>query len=145
MWKRQILACLFLAGFGLAAQAQEAAPATPKSSPNAQQPCKDHPGTGGRFKERHEAFCKDNPQRCEEMKAKREQMREQCKQDPAACEKKREEMRTKMKERFEERCKADPQRCEAMKKRWEEHQQQRPTPGKAPAQEGASPAVSPTK
>jgi len=119
MWKRHYLAFLLLAGFGLAVQAQEAPQAAPKA-PMAKERCTDG------AKHRHEAFCKDNPQRCEELKAKHEQMREQCKQDPAACEKKREEMRAKMKERFEERCKANPERCEAMKKRWEEGSAQNP-------------------
>jgi len=116
MLRRQTLAFLFLAGFGLAAQAQEAPQAGPKA-PAVRERCAD--GPMGR---RHQEFCKDNPQRCEELKAKRDQMREQCKQDPAACEKKREEMRAKMKQRMEERCKADPARCETMKKRFEERQ-----------------------
>ena len=49
--------------------------------------------------------CKDNPQQCEEMKAKMKAHREQCKADPQKCAAERNARR-------EEWCKANPQRCD---------------------------------
>jgi hypothetical protein len=69
------------------------------------------------MKSRTQERCKANPQRCEEMKARREKRREACKADPEKC-------RAEMKARFEERCKANPQRCEEMKARMKERQEQ---------------------
>lgn len=44
-----------------------------------------------------EQWCKDNPDKCREMKAKAEQRREQCKADPEKC---RAEMQARGRERF---------------------------------------------
>ena len=48
-------------------------------------------------KARFEQWCKDNPEKCREMKAKAEQRREQCKADPEKC---RAEMQARGRERF---------------------------------------------
>ena len=48
-------------------------------------------------KARFEQWCKDNPEKCREMKAKAEQRREQCKADPEKC---RAEMQALSRERF---------------------------------------------
>jgi len=48
-------------------------------------------------KARFEQWCKDNPEKCREMKAKAEQRREQCKADPEKC---RAEMQARVRERF---------------------------------------------
>jgi hypothetical protein len=48
-------------------------------------------------KARFEQWCKDNPEKCREMKAKAEQRREQCKADPEKC---RAEMQARSRERF---------------------------------------------
>jgi hypothetical protein len=37
------------------------------------------------MKARREEWCKANPQRCEEMKARFEKRREECKSDPGKC------------------------------------------------------------
>lgn len=52
-----------------------------------------------------EQWCKDNPEKCKELQARREQ----CKADPEKC---RAERQARIKER-EARCKADPQKCKA--------------------------------
>ena len=76
----------------------------------------------GRMQDR----CKDNPQQCEEMKAKMQERREQCKADPQKC-------RDEMKARREERCKANPQRCEEMKAKMKQRKEQcKADPGKCP-------------
>ena len=67
----------------------------------------------GRMQER----CRDNPQQCEEIKAKRHERREQCRANPGQC-------REEKKARRDERCKANPQRCEEMKARLRERQEQ---------------------
>ena len=60
------------------------------------------------MKSRMQERCKENPQQCEEMKAKMKERHEQCKADPQKC-------RDEMKARREEWCKANPQQCEEMK------------------------------
>ena len=77
--------------------------------------------------------CKENPQQCEEMKAKMQARREQCKADPQKC-------RDDRKARFEERCKQNPQRCEEMKARMKERQEQcKADPAKCPPAKGPRP------
>jgi len=48
-------------------------------------------------KARFEQWCKDNPEKCREMKAKAQQRREQCKADPEKC---RAEAQARGRERF---------------------------------------------
>lgn len=48
-------------------------------------------------KARFEQWCKDNPEKCREMKAKAEQRREFCKAEPEKC---RAEMEARQEERF---------------------------------------------
>lgn len=55
--------------------------------------------------------CKENPQQCEEIKAKMKQRQEQCKANPQQCE----EMKEKIKQRREQ-CRADPEKCRAERK-----------------------------
>lgn len=64
-------------------------------------------------KARREQWCKDNPQRCAEIKQKMEQRRAQCEANPEQC-------RAEKKARMEQYCKDNPQRCEDMKKRMQE-------------------------
>lgn len=125
MLQRHLLAFCLILGLGLNANAQEGPANVPTGSQKAMH-CTQDPEACQRLQGRLEGYCKDNPERCAEFRAKREEMRQKCAQDPAACEKQRQEMRAKARERFEERCKTDPQRCEAMKKRWEEHKGKHP-------------------
>lgn len=64
-------------------------------------------------KARREQWCKDNPQRCAEIKQKMAQRRAECQADPEKC-------RAEKKARMAQYCKDNPQRCEAMKNRMQE-------------------------
>ena len=82
----------------------------------------------GRMQER----CRDNPQQCEEMKAKMRERQEQCKANPEKC-------RAERQARRDERCKANPQRCEEMKAKRKERCKADPDkcgPGKARRPDG---------
>lgn len=61
--------------------------------------------------ERMQAFCQDNPQRCERLK----QMRQRCQENPEQCQQARERVK-----QFREKCAADPQRCEEMRAKMKE-------------------------
>jgi hypothetical protein len=76
---------------------------------------------------RLEQWCKDNPEKCREAKAKLEQWREQCKAEPEKCRaemqagaqqwctenpEKCRELKAKAEQRREE-CRADPEKCRA--------------------------------
>jgi len=64
-------------------------------------------------KARFEQWCKDNPEKCREMKAKAEQRREQCKADPEKC-------RAEMQARREQWCTDNPEKCREMKAKAEQ-------------------------
>lgn len=57
----------------------------------------------------HQQWCKDNPARCEEVKARHEKMKEACKADPAKCEQRREGGR---KDRSDAFCAKNPDKCD---------------------------------
>jgi TolA-binding protein len=85
------------------------------------------------IKSRAQERCRDNPQQCEEMKAKLQARREQCKADPQKC-------REETKARREAWCKANPQRCEEVKARIKERREQcRADPTKCPPARGQRP------
>jgi hypothetical protein len=69
--------------------------------------CKENPGKCEEARARHREFCQANPDKCEQMKDKRAERREYCKANPEKCKEQREQMQAK--------CKADPSRCEEMK------------------------------
>jgi hypothetical protein len=68
-------------------------------------------------KARFEQWCKDNPEKCREMKAKAEQRREQCKADPEKC-------RAEAQARREQWCKDNPEKCREMKAKAEQRREQ---------------------
>ncbi|MGH8641104.1 MAG: hypothetical protein ACRET6_05305 [Burkholderiales bacterium] len=59
-------------------------------------------------KARFEEWCKANPGKCEEAKAKAQQRREECKADPEKC-------RAESKARLEQFCRDNPEKCQEMK------------------------------
>ena len=84
------------------------------------------------MKGRMQEGCRDNPQQCEEMKAKMRERHEQCKANPEKC-------RAERQARRDERCKANPQRCEEMKAKRKERCKADPDkcgPGKARRPDG---------
>ena len=68
-------------------------------------------------KARYEQWCKDNPEKCREMKAKAEQRREQCKADPEKC-------RAEAQARREQWCKDNPEKCREMKAKAQQRREQ---------------------
>ena len=79
-------------------------------------------------------FCKQNPERCEQMKQRRAEREEFCNQNPQKCE----EQRARMKQRraeFKAKCEADPAWCEQKKQERRERFHERH--GMEPANEGA--------
>jgi len=57
---------------------------------------------------RFEQWCRDNPEKCREAKAKAEERREQCKANPEKC-------RAEGQARREQWCKANPEKCRELK------------------------------
>ena len=68
-------------------------------------------------KARFEQWCKDNPEKCREMKAKAQQRREQCKADPEKC-------RAEAQARREQWCKDNPEKCREMKAKAQQRREQ---------------------
>jgi hypothetical protein len=79
-------------------------------------------------KARFEQWCKDNPEKCREMKAKAEQRREQCKANPEKC-------RAEAQARREQWCKDNPEKCREMKAKAQQRREQcKADPGKCRAE-----------
>ena len=126
--------CL-LAGFSLA-HAEDRPP--PPGGPAMGEHCRDNPDKCKEMKEHMQQWCKDHADRCDEMKKKHRQMREECKKDPESCQQKREAMREKFKQRRDEKCQQNPEKCE----QWKQHHQ----PGEGPPEHdgpAAKPAMHP--
>jgi Skp family chaperone for outer membrane proteins len=83
--------------------------------------CKDNPAKCEEAKARRDAFCKNNPTTCEHRREEREEMKAECDKDPAKCEKLKEERKARH-ARMHEACKANPAECE---KRRAEHRERR--------------------
>lgn len=105
----------------------------------------DQPPPGPGMGHQRAEFCKENPQQCEEqrarMKQKRAERQEFCKQNPEKCE----EQRARRQERraeFQAKCAADPAKCEQMKQERRERFQKRHGGAKAPAGAGQLPSDS---
>ena len=71
----------------------------------------------GDRKARFEQWCRDNPEKCRELKAKAEQHREECKANPERC-------RAEMKARREQWCKDNPEKCRELKAKAEQHREE---------------------
>jgi hypothetical protein len=68
-------------------------------------------------KARFEQWCKDNPEKCREAKAKAQQRREECKADPEKC-------RAEAQARREQWCKDNPEKCRELKAKAEQRREQ---------------------
>jgi hypothetical protein len=66
---------------------------------------------------RLEQWCKDNPEKCREAKAKLEQWREQCKADPEKC-------RAEMQAGAQQWCKENPEKCRELKAKAERRREE---------------------
>lgn len=113
-----------------AALADDAPPAGPRA-----EWCKQNPEKCKELRAKREAFCKENPQKCEEMKQKAAQRQEFCKQNPEKCEQQRAAMKQRMAD-LKAKCDADPAKCEEMKQqaraRWKERHGANPPENSAP-------------
>ena len=67
---------------------------------------------GGRHA-RFEEWCRSDPAKCEEARARRAEQREKCKADPEAC-------RAERRARFEQWCKDNQEKCQAIRARREQ-------------------------
>jgi hypothetical protein len=67
------------------------------------------------------AACGQNPDRCEQLRAK---WQAKCAQDPVACEQKKAKLQQRAAE-FKAKCEADPQACEAKQAKLRERLEQR--------------------
>jgi hypothetical protein len=80
--------------------------------------CKENPGKCEEARAKRKEFCTANPEKCaaqrKQMKARRAEMKEKCKADPEKCEQMKQEMRQRRDE-MKAQCKADPAKCEEMK------------------------------
>ncbi len=98
---------LLLGALALPAVANTApAPAPAVENPGMQM-CKDNPQKCEEMKARREAFCKNNPQTCESRKEARQARRKWCEQNPDKCQKLKDEQAQRQ-ERAQERRDAAP-------------------------------------
>lgn len=82
--------------------------------------CKRNPNTcaaGERRREARRAYCKAHPDECQavrdEARARRDAIRKRCEQDPKACEDRREQRRTMREEQRKQMRREMPERCRA--------------------------------
>jgi hypothetical protein len=82
------------------------------------------PPTGDAARTKREAFCKENPDKCEAWQKKRAEREEFCKQNPQTCEEQR-AARQQRRAELKAKCEADPEKCDEMKQhmreRWKAH------------------------
>ncbi|HXK25801.1 MAG TPA: hypothetical protein VMS55_24245 [Myxococcota bacterium] len=96
--------------------------------------CKENPGKCKEARAKHEQWCKDNPKQCEQWKQKRAERQEFCKNNPKKCEEERAAMKKRMQE-VQAECAKDPAKCEQTKQQMRERMQERHGAGM-----GATPA-----
>jgi len=102
-----------------------------EGTPGSSEWCKENPGKCEEARAKHEAFCKENPQRCAEMKAKRAEREAFCKENPETCAEQREKFKLHRAE-MKAKCEADPEKCDEMKQAHREKFKQRHGGGGSP-------------
>lgn len=121
--KTQSLLCVaFVAAtlsVGAPAFAEDAA-----MSPEKHKWCQDNPQKCEEKKAKRAAWCQDNPAQCEKAKARHEEMRKKCEADPVACEKRREERRQRHEE-FRKLCETDRAACDKKREEMKQRRQER--------------------
>lgn len=70
-------------------------------------------GNGGERHARSEAWCRSEPAKCEELRARRAERQEQCEADPDRC-------RAERRARFEQWCQDNQKKCQAIRARREQ-------------------------
>jgi len=86
--------------------------------------CKQNPQKCEEARAKREAFCKQKPETCAQMKEKRAERRELCQQNPEKCAQQRERMKERRAD-MQAKCAADPAKCEQMKQERRERFQKR--------------------
>ena len=98
--------------------------------------CKENPGKCEEARARRQEFCTANPEKCEQMKARRAERREFCQANPEKCQEQREQMKARRAE-LQAKCQADPVKCDEMKdqsrKRFQDRMGGPPPPVPSPA------------
>ena len=112
--KRTLLIPAVLAATFAAGTASAGEPG--KSAPEREAWCKEHPAKCEEIKARREAFCKENPETCERRRAELEERKAWCEANPDKCKALKEE-RQERRQKLREKCEASPEEC---KKRREE-------------------------
>ena len=116
-----VLGMAAVAGLWLGAGRALADDTAPPTGPRAEW-CKQNPEKCQELRAKREAFCKDNPQKCEQMKQRMAERQEFCKQNPEKCAEQRAAMKQHMAD-LKAKCDADPAKCDEMKQaareRWQ--------------------------
>lgn len=132
-----------IAGLLLGASLALADDATPGPSPgHMREFCKENPGKCEEAKAKHAAFCKENPEKCEQMKQRRAERRAFCKENPEKCA----EQRAQMKQRHAEmkaKCEADPAKCQEMKQQMRERMREKHGMGGSASERAHEPTPAP--
>jgi len=108
---------LLIAAAALLAFATQAAPSFAAEGMPGATVRPDGSAASGDRKARFEQWCKDNPEKCRELKAKAEERRAQCKADPEKC-------RAEMQAQREQWCKANPEKCRELKAKAEQRREE---------------------
>ena len=98
--------------------------------------CKENPGKCEEARAKHEAFCKENPEKCEQWNQKRAEREAYCKDNPQKCAEQREQFKQHRAE-MKAKCEADPAKCEEMKQARRERFMKRHGNGSEPSEHGA--------
>jgi hypothetical protein len=111
---------LLLCGFGTAF-AQTPPPPAPSEHGHGQravQWCQENPEKCAEMKQRREAKCAENPQKCEEQRQRFEERRAQCAADPEKCKAERQQKMQDRRAKLQEDCadKPDGRACKRLQK-----------------------------
>ena len=86
--------------------------------------CQENPAKCEEMRARREEFCKKNPQTCEQKQKERAARKQWCQDNPAECEQMKAEKRARV-ERIREKCDADPAACEKRRAAMRERRHER--------------------
>jgi hypothetical protein len=87
----------------------------------------EHPGLTAEQRQRMEARCTANPERCEQIKQRLSDAKARCEANPEACEARKDELKARAKAR-REACAADPQACAEQREAIRERMMERRAP-----------------
>lgn len=139
-----LLSLVSVAGLLLGANAlAEENSAQHEGDPGTSEWCKENPGKCEEMRAKREAFCKENPEKCADFKQKRAEREAACKANPEKCAEQREKFKQHRAE-MKAKCDADPAKCEEMKQARRERFKKRHGGGSAPSDPAAKPGDAPS-